>query len=603
MPRRTLLSIGVFLLAAVAFPLGFPDSYSLGVATFTGAMAIGSIGLVLLLGYAHQLALGQAAFCMIGGYTSAILTTRAWDPLAALVVGAVVSMLLALCIAVPILRLRGFVLAMASLSLHLILVVVATQSTVTGGALGIFGVPKFSALGLPLGSDRVFYALVWASVLGAVVVGLNIDRSRVGRALKALGSSEVAAQSLGIEVARYKVQMFVVSAGMASIAGSLGTHYLRAIDPSVYGFNFSLNLLTAVIIGGLTSVWGGVLGAGAVAVTRELLRFAGVPLWDAVIMGSLTVTVLLFFPGGLAALLEALFIRSRSARATGAMHGDASTAAARGRLERVTEAWRGDLPLLFIDDVSRRFGNLVAVNGISFSAAARSITSVIGPNGAGKTTMFNMICGSERLSSGKILFLGQEIQDAPAHEIALRGLARTFQAVELFETLSVVENVMCGCHGLMKTGLLSASMRFPAVAREEAEAYHRAMAMLRLVGLEHLAAGRPAELSFGQQRLVELARALALDPVLLMMDEPASGLNDTETEQLAGLLATLCRSGITILLVEHDMRLVMGLSDEVVVVHHGEMIASGSPEEVRRNALVISAYLGRETHEPAARVD
>src|SRR6185295_12078667 len=239
-------------------------------------------------------ALGQAGFCMVGGYASAILcVNHHWDPLAALLAGALVAMATAWAIAAPILKLRGFVLAMASLALHLILIVVALELPFTGGALGTYGVPKFALFGLPLGSDLAFYYVVWLIVLAFVAAGLAIDRSRVGRALKALAASETAALSAGIDITRYKLQMFVVSAGMASVCGSLAVHYLRAMDPNVFGFAFSLNFITAVIVGGLMSVWGGVVGAAIVTGLREILRGLSLPLWEGVIMGVLTVVVLI----------------------------------------------------------------------------------------------------------------------------------------------------------------------------------------------------------------------------------------------------------------------------------------------------------------------
>ena len=295
----------------ILYPLIYSGSYPIGVGTVAGAMAAATVGFVLLLGYAHQLAFGQAGFLMIGGYTNAILCVQyGWDPFAALLVGIVIAMLLAYVIARPILKLRGFVLAMVSLALQLILIVLALEAVpITGGALGTQGVPKFAIFGISFANDVAFYYVAWTMAFICVAIGLNIDRSRIGRALKAIAASETAAAAVGIDIVRHKVQMFVVSAGMASVAGSLGVHYLRAMDPNVYGFAYSLNLLTAVIIGGLTSIWGGALGATAITGLRELLRGLGLPLWESVIMGTLTVVVLIAFPRGLAGAIGALFDR------------------------------------------------------------------------------------------------------------------------------------------------------------------------------------------------------------------------------------------------------------------------------------------------------
>jgi branched-chain amino acid transport system permease protein len=442
---------------------------------------------------------------------------------------------------------------------------------------------------------------VWLIALLCVGIGLNIDRSRIGRALKAIAASETAAGSVGIDAIKYKVQMFVVSAGMASAAGSLGAHYLRAMDPNVFGFAYSINLLTGVIIGGLTSVWGGALGATVITGLRELLRSLSLPLWESVIMGALTVIVLLAFPAGLAGAIGALFDRlagsSGKARAV-------SVAPDPAAISRLNSGMERDDPILEVSGAARAFGSLRAVNDVSFTVPRGSITALIGPNGAGKTTLFNLIGGYQPLDAGTLQFLGQPIETLLPDEIARRGIGRTFQNLQLFDNMTVLENVMCGRHRLMSAGLTQISARLPKVPREERAAAQHARAALAFVGLDGAEDLRPSVLPFGYQRLVEVARALALEPTLLLMDEPASGLNDNETERLAELVLHICALGITVLIVEHDMRLVMGLADKVVVMHHGVKIADGPVEQVRADPQVIAAYLGHEpnvdAHEHAA---
>jgi branched-chain amino acid transport system permease protein len=394
-----------------------------------------------------------------------------------------------------------------------------------------------------------------------------------------------------MDIVQYKVQMFVISAGMASVAGSLGVHYLRAMDPNVYGFSYSLNLLTGVIIGGLTSVWGGALGATVITGLRELLRDLGLPLWEAVIMGALTVIVLLAFPRGLAGAISNLFDRltaERSERRVSAAAPDPSALAPRAGTQAP------GTPFLEVVTAARAFGNLRAVNGVSLTIAAGSITALIGPNGAGKTTLFNLIGGYQPLDGGSVTLAGASIGMLLPNEIALRGIGRTFQNLQLFDNMTVLENVMCGRHRLMAAGIVAIAVRVPLVAREEAAARDAARACLAFVGLHGAEDLPPTALSFGHQRLVEIARALALEPKLLLMDEPASGLNDTETERLAELILRIAALGVTVLLVEHDMRVVMGLADHVVVMHHGEKIADGLTDAVRADAKVIAAYLGTE---------
>jgi branched-chain amino acid transport system permease protein len=598
--KRT-CALAAFALPVIIYPLVYSGSYPVGVGVIAGAMAAGTVGFVLLIGYAHQLAFGQAGFLMVGGYVSAMLTAHFHiDPFAALLAGVVLSMAIAWVVGWPIMKLRGFVLAMASLAMQLIFIVLAVESDYLGGALGTHGVPKFAIFGVSFANDVAYYYVVWAIALICVAIGLNIDRSRIGRALKAIAASEMAAGSVGIDAIKYKVQMFVVSAGMASAAGSLGAHYLRAMDPNVYGFAYSLNLLTGVIIGGLTSVWGGALGATVITGLRELLRDLSLPLWEAVIMGALTVIVLIAFPAGLAGAIGALFdrIASRGRKAVAV-----SVAPDPAALAHQEEGAPGTI-ILEVRGASRAFGSLRAVNDVSFAVASGSITALIGPNGAGKTTLFNLIGGYQPLDAGSVSFFGERIEALLPDEIALRGIGRTFQNLQLFDNMSVLENVMCGRHRLMAAGLAGISARLPRVPREEATARDAARAALAFVGLRGAEDLRPSTLPFGHQRLVEVARALALAPRLLLMDEPASGLNDSETERLAELVLRICGLGITVLLVEHDMRLVMGLADNVVVMHHGVKIADGAADHVRADPQVIAAYLGHgptmEPHERAA---
>jgi branched-chain amino acid transport system permease protein len=590
-PAKRMLALAAFAIAVIVYPLAFPGSYPLGVGIIAGAMAAGTVGFVLLLGYAHQLAFGQAGFLMVGGYASAILCVKhGADPFVALLAGAALSMLIAWAIAAPILKLRGFVLAMASLAMHLIFIALALELTaITGGALGTHGVRKFALFGISFANDVAYFYLVWVAALICICVGLNIDRSRIGRALKAIASSETAAGSVGIDIVRYKVQMFVISAGMASVAGSLGVHYLRAMDPNVYGFAYSLNLLTGVIIGGLTSVWGGALGATVITGLREVLRDLGLPLWEAVIMGGLTVVVLLAFPRGIAGAISRLFDRLVATGGEGRVSVTPPDPSALAPLAAMPEPGAA---LLEVSAATRAFGNLRAVNGVSLTVEAGSITALIGPNGAGKTTLFNLIGGSQPLNGGSVRLSGENIETLLPNEIARRGVGRTFQNPQLFDNMTVLENVMCGRHRLMTGGILSIVVRLPRVPREEAEARRAARACLAFVGLAGAEDVPPTALSFGHLRLVEVARALALEPRLLLMDEPASGLNDTETERLAELILRIAALGVTVLLVEHDMRVVMGLADHVVVMHHGEKIADGPADAVRADAKVIAAYLG-----------
>jgi branched-chain amino acid transport system permease protein len=585
-----------FVVAVVIYPAIFSSNYLVGAGILVGVMAVATVGFILLVGYARQLAVGQAAFCMIGGYGSALLCTRAgYDPLVALFISAVIAMLVAYVIGLPILRLRGYALAMASLSFQLILVFAVIQAqSFTGGAAGVWGVPKFAILGWQLSTDISYFYFVWLWVVIAVAAGFIIDRSAIGRALKAIASSERAATSVGMDIARYKLQMFVLSAGFASITGSLTVHYLRIMAPDVFGFQYSLSMITAVVAGGLTSIAGGVVGATVVIGLREALRATHLPEIEGIIMGALTVVVLIAFPSGIVGAWQLLRQRLRRGNTpAGSFELDAAAVAAPTALVNLpVETGQAHGPLLTVENAARAFGSLRAVDDVSFMVPKNSITALIGSNGAGKTTMFDMISGLQTFDGGTVVFAGRRIELLQPHAIARLGVARSFQNLELFDNLTVLENVMAGTHRYTVSGVMATLARLPSVTKYERESVMEAERCLAFVGMRDFGGHYPSTLSFGQQRLVEIARALALKPSVLLMDEPASGLNDTETERLAYLLLQIRASGITILLIEHDLRLVMGISDHLVVMNYGKKIAEGAPDQVRVNPEVVTAYIG-----------
>lgn len=589
---RERVAAGILLALIAATPLFVHSDYVLGVLIVVGTLAISATGMVLMFGLAHQLVLGQAAFCLIGAYGSGLLTLRAgWTPLPALMASAVVSMAFAYLLGRPILRLRGFVLAMASLAVQIILIHLASESMeLTGGAMGLTGVPAFSVLGWRFESAASMFYLVWAFALLAVFVCRNITVSRIGLSLRAIATTEAGAASVGIDIAKQKVRMFVLSAAMASVAGSLTAHYLRLIEPQIFNLQYGFSILTSVIIGGLTSPWGGLIGAALVTALRESMKGLSMPLLEMLIMGIATVLALIAMPGGIVGLL-----RSRRPRAlisapeplVGGVGGSQlpRSSACTGSGNAVSTS------LLTASDVSIAFGSLKAVDNVSFEVPEGKITALIGPNGAGKTTTFNLLCGYLPCSSGKVTFAGHDVQDLRVDEIARMGVARTFQLIQLFSGMTVLENVMAGRVRFAHSSIATICAGMPGPRREEEDAKRQAMKYLQFVGMSELAHEAPQSLPFGKQRQIELARALATEPSLIIMDEPASGLNDSETEELAQLIVRIRAAGTTVLLVEHDLRLVMGLSDHVVVLDRGRKLEEGPPDEVRNAKSVIDAYL------------
>jgi ABC-type branched-subunit amino acid transport system ATPase component len=364
---------------------------------------------------------------------------------------------------------------------------------------------------------------------------------------------------------------------------------------------YSIYLIVGVIIGGLMSIWGGVIGSMIILTMREGLRGIGLPAWEVVIMGVLTVIVLMLFERGISGYIGVLYSgwidRVRSRRKEMPIQPPMS------RVEIPTQPHPFPLtanpensPILVVRNASKHFGSLKAVDDVSFDIARHSITSLIGPNGAGKTTLFNLISGHLPMTAGEILFENKRIGKLHPNKIASLGVARTFQSLHLFHNLTVLQNVMCGRHRLTSQNFTAVSLRTPRIDREEKLTRDAARYFLNYVNLGGFETFFPGELSFGHQRLVEIARALALEPALILMDEPASGLNDTETEHLAELLFRIRQNGTTILLVEHDIRLVMGASDHIVVMNYGQKLAEGPIMAVRNDPKVIMAYLGGEAN-------
>ncbi|MDR7440498.1 MAG: branched-chain amino acid ABC transporter ATP-binding protein/permease, partial [Armatimonadota bacterium] len=592
------------LLLLLLLPWVLRDRLSLTVPFVIGLHAVLAIGLAMLAGQAGQVSLGQAAFYGIGAYTAALLTVRlGWDPWIALGMAVLVAASLAFILGAPVMALRGHYLVLGTLALNVVVeVVLRNWQSLTGGANGLSGVPPLH-LG-PFGALQgtlPYYYLSWGLVLLSLWLGHNLLRSRVGRALAAIRASEVAAVSLGIPPTRYKLQLFAYSAGCAAVAGGLYAYELGFVSPSPFGFELSIAILVMGVLGGIHHLPGAVLGAAVVTLLRELLRsllprfFRGGASaeYEAVVYGLLLAATVIAAPMGLWPFLARWTRRPAPERWAQSAH-PAPSPLVPTPVDPPGPEDTGDA-VVETRSLTKRFGGLVAVDDLSFAVHPGEIYAIIGPNGAGKTTVLNLITGLLRPTAGTIALFGSSVHALSPERIASLGVARTFQTPRVVWELTVLDNVRLGMHLHLRAGFLTSLMGLNH--REEVWSIRRALALLDRLGLAAEAHEAAENLPFGSLRLLELARALALQPRLLLLDEPASGLSQAQRMELARLIREIRAEGVTVVLVEHDVEMVLQTADRVLVLHQGRRIAEGPPAVVRSHPEVISAYLGPDVAE------
>ncbi|WP_448811331.1 branched-chain amino acid ABC transporter ATP-binding protein/permease [Agromyces bauzanensis] len=642
-PNNRSTIIGVAILVVIVLIVPFTASSSMmNIVVFSMIFALPAIGLSLLMGLAGQVSLGQAAFFAIGAYTHAILLQKFEMPgVVAAIGGVIAAMLAALLVGLPMLRLRGHYLALATLGLGFIVMIAVREWDFTGRTTGIYGFGRPEVFGIPIDNNGLFFWFVAPFVIIGLVLALNLTRSRAGRALSAVNDSELAAESLGVNTYALRVKVFTLSAGFAGLGGVFYAYQVQIVSPQVAEFHVSVELLLMVVIGGLGSVWGALAGAFIVELLGEGLR----DLIPAIIPGAtgevqligyglVLILVILLLPGGLyqavrsawAAIQRGTAARRATAAArvsdgtTDAGSGEAPTRAFGGlpgepavpqgapvdeevapNVPAVSTPLAAGEPILEVRGLTKRYGGVVAVDNVSFTVPAGRIMGLIGPNGAGKTTCFNMITGAIAPTSGTVAFLGNEVQGRKPHVGAVRGLTRTFQNLQVFSSTDVVGNVYMGRYRKGRAGIIRGMLGLQGREQYRNEEIARdILDTMRLGDVAELAAG---DLPFGRQRMMEVCRALASEPALLLLDEPMAGLSGRERDMLANLLRALRDAGLTIVLVEHDVAQVMSLADTVAVLDDGVLIAHGEPEAVRNDPAVIVAYLGTDAEEAKAELE